>query len=384
MPAMVATPDPATGLPKGWNPHNFHPLEAIPYFRRWKCGPGRDVLYTLIWNCGLGVLFYLVAGMFRPQAMTWQSLASSVIVANAIGYTLHAIFLVTAGLGIDRWARGFGPVATAAYYTVVSTLGVVVGFTVVALAFDPGALEWMLRPRFLAAMGISSMVISTVIAAIFFARERQARAEAALAAERERIGLAEREAALANLRALQAQIEPHFLFNTLANVTSLVDADPRAAKRMLESFNRFLRASLAATRTESTTLGADAELIAAYLDVLQERMGRRLAYRIDVPPGLAGFALPPMLLQPVVENAIRHGLEPKVEGGEVAIAARREGDRVRIDVADTGMGFASTTRGGLGLANLRDRLRLIYGARAELAIGENRPAGTIVSIVLPA
>jgi sensor histidine kinase YesM len=233
-------------------------------------------------------------------------------------------------------------------------------------------------------MGISSMLISTIIAAIFFARERQARAEAALAQERERIGAAEREATRANLRALQAQIEPHFLFNTLANVASLVDADPAAAKRMLESFNRFLRASLAATRTESTTLGADAELIAAYLAVLQERMGKRLGYRIDVPADLAGFALPPMLLQPVVENAIQHGLEPKVEGGEVVLSARRENAAVRIEVADTGMGFAPTTRGGLGLANLRDRLRLLYGEDAELSIRENPRGGTVVAIALPA
>src|SRR5688572_17448617 len=113
-------------------------------------------------------------------------------------------------------------------------------------------------------------------------------------------------------------------------------------------------------------------------------MGKRLEYRIDVPPDLAGFALPPMLLQPVVENAIRHGLEPKVEGGEVTVAARRDSAQVKIEIADTGMGFGPTTRGGLGLSNLRDRLRLLYGDRAELSIGENRAAGTVVTIALPA
>ena len=357
---------------------DFHPLEVIPFFRRWRPGLARDLLYTLIWNCGLGAIFWGIGSMFRPGSLGLDDLRANLLVANTIGYTLHLMFFLTGRAGVDRRVRSRGGPVAAAYYTVVSMAGVVIGFVIFAGIFNPSALNWLLRPRWVATMALSGAIISSIIAAIFFAREREARALAALEGERLRIERAEREAALANLRALQAQIEPHFLFNTLANVTSLVDADPRAAKRMLESFNRFLRASLAATRTESTTLGADAELIAAYLDVLQERMGRRLAYRIDVPPGLAGFALPPM------ENAIRHGLEPKVEGGEVAIAARREGDRVRIDVADTGMGFASTTRGGLGLANLRDRLRLIYGARAELAIGENRPAGTIVSIVLPA
>ena len=376
-----ATPVPA---PPHWHPENFHPLEIIPVFRRWKCGPWRDLLYTLIWNCGIGTLFWLIGAMFRPKDLGVGDLVSNLIVANAIGYTLHAMFIVTARLGIDRWARGKGTAFTAAYYTVLSTLGVVVGFTVVALAFDPMALQWILRPRWLAAMGISSLLISTIIAVIFFARERQARAEAQAADERTRTERAEREATLANLRALQAQIEPHFLFNTLANVTSLVDADPARAKRMLESFNRFLRASLAATRTETTTLGADAELIAAYLDVLQVRMGKRLTYRIDVPAELAAFALPPMLVQPIVENAIRHGLEPKVEGGEVDVSARRDAGTVKIEVADTGVGFGDATRGGLGLANLRDRLRLLYGESASLAICDNAPSGTRVSIAIPA
>jgi hypothetical protein len=265
MAAMTAATSPPAGLPKTRDPDSFHPLEIIPFFRRWKCGPVRDLLYTLVWNCGIGVAFWAIGAMFRPRGLQLEHLVTSVIVANGIGYTLHAMFLVTGRLGIDRWARGFGQAATAVYYTAMSTLGVVVGFSVVALAFDPGALRWILTPRWLAMMGLSSMVISTVLAIVFFSTVRRATAEAELARERERIERAEREAVLANLRALQAQIEPHFLFNTLANVASLVDSDPAAAKRMLESFNRFLRASLAATRTESTTLGADAELVAAYL-----------------------------------------------------------------------------------------------------------------------
>src|SRR5690606_16339460 len=156
-------------------------------------------------------------------------------------------------------------------------------------------LRWLLRPRWIAAMGLSSWMISVIIAVVFFARAREARAEAELAREQERNQRAEREAALANLRALQAQIEPHFLFNTIANVASLVDADPARAKAMLESFNKFLRSSLAATRTERTTLGAEAVLIASYLDVLQVRMGPRLRYRVEVPPELESFELPPML-----------------------------------------------------------------------------------------
>ena len=195
----------------------------------------------------------------------------------------------------------------------------------------------------------------------------------------------EREAVVANLRALQAQIEPHFLFNTLANVTTLVDRDPAQAKHMLEAFIRFLRASLATTREESATLGAEAELIASYLAVLKVRMGARLSYAVDIPPDLAAYRLAPMLLQPIVENAIRHGLEPKVEGGEVRVSARRENGAVEIDIADTGVGFGATTRSdGIGLSNLRARLQGLYGSRASVAITDNAPAGTRVSVRLPA
>ena len=366
------------------DPDNFHPLELIPFFRRWRCSPLRDVLYTLIWNCLIGAAFLLIGSATKARLPTLDDIVSMLLVANAIGFTLHAIFMVTNRFGVDRWARARGQVFTVVYYTTLSTLGVFIGFSVVALAFDPNALGWITQPRWIAAMAVISAIISTIMAAIFFARARHAKAEAELERERLRAERVEREATLANLRALQAQIEPHFLFNTLANVTSLIDREPATAKRMLDSFIRFLRASLAATRMEHTTLADEAELIASFLQVIQVRMGNRLRYSVDVAPELGSFTLPPMLLQPVVENAIRHGLEPKVEGGEVAVRARREEGAVVVEIADTGVGFAPTTRGGVGLSNLRDRLKLLYGERASLTIGENAPMGTRVTLRLPA
>jgi sensor histidine kinase YesM len=385
-PAMTpSTGTSAAALPAACRtPEDFHPLEVIPFFRRWRPGLARDLLYTFIWNCGLGLVFWAIGMAFRPRGFGSDDLVANLLIANTIGYTLHAIFFASHKAGLDRWIRARGGPVTAAYYTGVSMLGVVVGFVIFAAIFNTAALDWLLRPRWLATMGISSAIISTIIAVIFFAREREARAQADLARERVRIERAEREAALANLRALQAQIEPHFLFNTLANVAGLVESDPGQAKRMLDSFNRFLRSSLAATRMDRTTLDAEGRLIAAFLDVLQVRMGARLRYRVAIAPEVAAFELPPMLLQPVVENAIRHGLEPKVEGGEVTVDARRDGDHVRIEVRDTGVGFAPTTRGGLGLTNLRDRLRLLYGERAGLEVGEGAGCGTVVAIRIPA
>jgi len=376
-PALTAPPP-----PRHARPEDFHPLEVIPFFSRWPSGPLRDVLYTLVWNCLLGGIFWVIAGMFRPELLNRGSLYASLLFANAIGYTLHAMFLVASAVGLDAWARRRGGLTAAAFYTLVCAVGVVGGSALVMAPLGKG-FGWLLMPQWISSMALSSALISTIIGVIFFARERQATAEARLAGERARAERIEREAALANLRALQGQIEPHFLFNTLANVASLVDADPAKAKRMLESFNRFLRSSLAATRTASTTLAAEAQLIAAYLEVLQVRMGARLRYRVDLPRELEDCALPPMLLQPIVENAIEHGLEPKVEGGEVAVTAARRGDTVVVMVTDTGVGFAPTTRGGLGLANVRDRLRLLYGDRGGLAIAENPGGGTAVTVTLP-
>jgi len=361
-----------------------HPLEIFVFFRRFRRSMARDLLYTFIWNCFLGTAFWFGAVVFGPGGHNVETFVWNLIVANAIGYSIHGLFVLGSTLGIDRRARDAGFYAIAAYYTLVSSAGVFIGFSLVALYLQEGTfIKWFSNPRWLAIMAFSGLVVSVILSVIFFWRARHAAAEAELERERTRSERIEREAAFANLRALQAQIEPHFLFNTLANVVSLVDPDPAKAKRMLESFNRFLRASLAATRLESTTLKDEADLVAAYLDVLQVRMGSRLRYEIDVPPDLEAFAIAPMLLQPVVENSIRHGLEPKVEGGKVSFRARRNGADVVIEIADTGVGFAPTTRGGVGLTNLRDRLKLIYGGRASMAVAENAPAGAVVTIHLP-
>jgi len=365
----------------GRDGREFHPLEAIPFFRRFPPGPVRNVVFTFIFNALIGSVFWLMAIADHPGNVSWQAWVMHLMVANVIGYTIHAFFGLGSMTRIEQKVRG--PWMTTAYYTFVSLMGVLAGFAIVARFMRFGLPKVMFTPEWLAGMATVSVIISAVLSVIFFGRARSARAEAALQAERLRAERIEREAALANLRALQAQIEPHFLFNTLANVTSLIDLQPATAKRMLESFIRFLRASLAATRTQSTTLAMEGELIRAYLDVLQVRMASRLRYLVDVPAELASFALPPMLLQPVVENAIGHGLEPKVEGGEVELRAMREPGGVAIEVADTGVGFGATTRGGVGLANLRDRLQVLYGDRASLEILENRPCGTRVRIRLP-
>ena len=363
---------------------NRHPLELIPFFRRFRPSPARDLIYTLIWSAVLGTLFLLIASGTSGKVPTWHACGIYLFVAVCVGYATHAGFVAGKRLGIEDWTRKRGYVPRTVYFTGVPLIGVIVGFWLASRFIDIGFDHWISSPSWIVAIASTSVVISAILASIFFWREREARAQARYEQERVRAERVEREAVLANLRALQAQIEPHFLFNTLANVASLMDSDPPHAKRMLESFIRFLRASLAATRTDTTTLGAEGELIAAYLDVLRVRMGGRLAYTIDIPAELAAFSIPPMLLQPVVENAIRHGLEPKLEGGAVAFGAHRDGADLVIEIGDSGVGFAPTTHGGVGLTNLRDRLRGLYGERAALAVADRPAGGALVTIRIPA
>jgi sensor histidine kinase YesM len=364
-------------------PGRWHPLDVIPLFRRFRPRFGREIVFTFVFNAGLAVIFWTLAVVFGSNRPTLSGFVWILMVTNVMGYTIHALMSTSSRLGLDRLAWRGGTVGRAVYYTLVSTVGVFAGWMLLGYTADPRIRGWFADPKFLAGTTLVSFVISAILLVIMLMRERELRAETALAAERVRAERIEREAATSQLRALQAQIEPHFLFNTLANLASLIDTDPALAKRMLAAFNRFLRASLAATRAESTTLAAEAGLLAAYLDVLQVRMGTRLRYAIEIDPALAAFTLPPMLLQPIVENAIRHGLEPRIEGGEVRIRAGGDEGRVRIEVIDTGVGFASATRGGMGLTNIRERLQLLYAGQGGMAISDNPGGGTIVTMTLP-
>jgi len=186
------------------------------------------------------------------------------------------------------------------------------------------------------------------------------------------------------LKLLQSQMEPHFLFNTLSNVLSLMDSDRDKARRMLESFTAFLRASFLTARHRTVTLAQEMDVVKNYLDVFAIRMGPRLAYHIDLPDGLRGLPIPPLLIQPLVENAVKHGLEPSIEGGSISLRAERSGDAVRIVVADTGRGSSGHGSGNnIGLGNVRKRLELMYGDRGRLFLEENKPHGVKVVVEIP-
>jgi signal transduction histidine kinase len=187
----------------------------------------------------------------------------------------------------------------------------------------------------------------------------------------------------ARLLALQAQIEPHFLFNTLANVKRLYETDTQRARQMLGSLIAYLRAALPSIRQSGSTVAREADLARSYLTILQMRMGTRLAFTIDVDPEVADCALPPLVLATLVENSIKHGLGALPEGGRIDISARAEADELVVTVADTGRGFTSSSGSGVGLANTRSRLLALYGEQARLLLRANEPAGVIAEVRLP-
>jgi sensor histidine kinase YesM len=193
----------------------------------------------------------------------------------------------------------------------------------------------------------------------------------------------EKEALGARLRLLQAQIEPHFLFNTLSNILSLIDTNPAKSKAMLSDLIQYLRTSLSRTLPAVTTLGQEADMIRAYLDIQKVRMGERLNFTIDLPESLDQFAFPPMLLQPLVENAVEHGLGPGIEGGMISVKASRIDGAVRIEICDTGKGFSMIEQSGVAIANVKERIRLLYGDKGHLAIEENVPHGVRAIIEVP-
>lgn len=188
----------------------------------------------------------------------------------------------------------------------------------------------------------------------------------------------------ARLAALQAQIEPHFLFNTLANVRRLYEVDAALGRRMLGSLLDYLRAALPAMRRSEATLASELDLVRAYLTVLRHRMGDRLRFEVHFEPSIGGFAIPPLIVPTLVENAVRHGLGPLPEGGTIRVEAEPRDGAIVIAIRDDGAGFKAGSGSGVGLSNTRARLAAQYGASAWLELRRNEPRGVVAEIHLPA
>ena len=247
-------------------------------------------------------------------------------------------------------------------------------------------------------------VLASVIIKFTYKGRMQAEVKAAQATETAEAESLKRQVVEARMAAMQAQVEPHFLFNTLASIDHLIETDPPRASTMQKNLIALLRASMPTMREASgradpreggkdgngasrsvRDLGRELAVIRPYLEILKVRMEERLTTEIAVPDGLLSAEFPPMMVQTLVENAIKHGLEPKPEGGRLRVSAEIVHGKLQMTVADTGLGFgkAATAGTGVGLANIRERLQMLYGPKASLTVAENQPSGTRVTVTVP-
>lgn len=271
--------------------------------------------------------------------------------------------------------------------TIVLALVVAAGFAVGYRLF--GSLEAIaasLRIENLQHVGspLPLLLMAWIGLAIHLLKERENAAEQGLHDEIERKLDLERQTSEAQLQVLQSQIEPHFLFNSLAHVRRLYQTNPAAGRAMLRYLSSYLGAAEPVIRERGITLGQDVELAVAYLNIQRVRMGARLGFDIDVPDALCPTIVPPMMLTTLVENAIKHGFSPLPGGGLVRIAAHADASCVRILVSDTGQGFQANLGVGVGLANVRARLGTLYADAASLSLSQRTPRGITATVVVPA
>jgi len=232
-------------------------------------------------------------------------------------------------------------------------------------------------------------IIASAVIKITYKRQIQAEAQAAQATETAEAESLKRQVVEARMAAMQAQVEPHFLFNTLASIDHLIETDPARASTMQKNLIALLRASMPTLREAGDggprDLKRELEVIRPYLEILKVRMEDRLRTEIDVPEGLQSAEFPSMMIQTLVENAIKHGLEPKPEGGSLSVRAEVQHGKLAVTVADSGVGFgkAATAGTGVGLANIRERLALLYGNKASFSVRESVGGGTAVTITVP-
>ena len=249
--------------------------------------------------------------------------------------------------------------------------------------FAPLGMFWGVPLRVWSGFSTHWLMFGGLLTAVYYFVARERAASAALHGARLLRQALDRQMTEAELQLLQAQIEPHFLFNTLATIKRLYEIAPKEGQAMLHSLADYLRAALPQMRDRGSTLMRELQLITAYLNVQQIRMGERLKVQVLVPPELLAASIPPMMLLTLAENAIKHGLNPMQQGGTIRIRATREEDQLRIAIEDNGAGFHQPAGSGVGLANARARLATLYGASGRLHFGANDEGGITAAIELP-
>jgi len=329
---------------------------------------------------------------FGATVVLWRLLVVGCPPASELG--IHVLVI---GLGavlafglFEQWPQHL-PAWLARWVLQVFGVAVAIPLTAVAafawLPNSEGQQFWEvehLRGCF-TAINVAGLLVGPWIALGALVRQKEAFAQdQALAFDLERSEL-ERQALDVRLHLLQAQVAPHFLFNTLANVQALVDAGSPRAPTVLRALIAYLRAAVPRLHEASTTLGQELDLVRAYLELMHMRMPDRLNYTLHIDDGARALTCPPITLLTLVENAVRHGIDPAEDGGHIDIEVRRQGERCLVRVSDGGVGLRATTGGlGTGLSTLRERLRLVFGDRASLRVSERQPRGVCSELDLPA
>jgi sensor histidine kinase YesM len=354
-----------------------------------------QVLWTALFACAVALVFTLLG--FAANARTvadWVDPAAwrlwygrNLLVAGLISFIIQGLFkLAFAVFGRARFAKATGWQRTL-FFSGVPLLGTAIGWPIgMSLIYGRLRLFTEMTSGQIVSLCVISLMVSALFYQFFSLRNKEMRAQM--------------RANEAQLRLLQGQMEPHFLFNTLANVICLIDADAPRAKYVLEALTDYLRASLGGLRRDDSTLAAELDLARRYLQLMQTRMGDRLRFEIEVDEGLRRASLMPLVLQPLIENAVKHGLEPQVDGGTVRVTASRVAvdgqDSLQVCIEDDGAGLALAARrprrtvaggpdgNGIALANLRERLQARFGTAARLTVAPlDATGGTRACIVVP-
>lgn len=355
---------------------------------------------------GLVVLLLLIFALRQsnhhwPEDPFWADLGQAVLVTHFyLAASIPMLLLVTFAERHTIHATNVRRIATLSSAVVVGALGYAVVLTVL---FDDDPFSITMTSQLIGARPfgligaddfypnrlpyldffLRSLLMGGLLTGVLYLVSRESAVAAAVQSTRlTRIAL-DRQMAEAQLHVLRAQIEPHFLFNTLAHVKRLYLIDPTHGKAMLHNLQGYLRAALPQMRESDSTLGRELTLASAYLDVVQARMGERLEVSVAVPQELRRAHLPPMMLSTLVENAIKHGIAPLPQGGMLKITATREGERLKVSVTDNGLGFQASSGSGVGLANTRARLDALYGSDGRLTFAAEPVRGVTVSIELP-
>ncbi len=382
--AVLKTPGLADQAPAGWRramackAAKLSHIERQEMYRISVTYRGWALVRLLAKLC---LVFSVFGALVKMAFVPKLSMLGAVVAANAVG-----LGVLTALVGIwfnhEKYSQRGGKLLANAI--VLGMLGGLFGsLVVVILRGDSWTRLLETAPKVLMVTGFGVLVLVALPGFVLATVRNRHYALLALKLEQdaEQARLA-RELSETQLRLLRAQIEPHFLFNTLGAVQQLAEQGAPRAAELTAHLIDFLRASMSDMRCEQVSLATEFGLVESYLAVMQIRMGERLRFRIDLPTSLAATRIPSMLVLTLAENAIKHGIEPSLRGGDITITAQEDADRIRIAVHDSGVGMSDTPGNGTGLENVRSRLRLAYGESASLALSEAEP-GLLAELLIP-